>query len=85
MLRNFFIASNNSLSHIRKVEPYALKESQETLIDDDREFRIRLKVKITYDFIMEILSQSQNMKVIAPVHLKNKVIEIHREAIKMLK
>jgi len=66
-------------------DSFPLHESQETLIDDDNEFRIRLKVKITYDFIMEILSQSQNMKVIAPVHLKNKVIEIHREAIKMLK
>jgi len=66
-------------------DSFPLHESQETLIDDDHEFRIRLKVKITYDFIMEILSQSQNMKVIAPLHLKNKLIEIHREAIKMLK
>jgi len=36
------------------------------------------------DFIMELLAQSQNMKVIAPEHLKEKLIEIHREAINML-
>jgi len=59
-----------------------LHESQETLIDNDEEFRIHLKVKLTYDFIMELLSQSENMKVIAPEHLKNRLIDIHREAIK---
>ena len=63
---------------------YPLHESQETLIDNDKEFRIRLKVKLTYDFIMELLSQSENMNVIAPEHLKNRLIDIHKNAIKML-
>jgi predicted DNA-binding transcriptional regulator YafY len=63
---------------------FPLHGSQETIVDDDREFRIRLRVKITYDFIMELLSQSRNMKVIAPTHLKDKLIEIHRNAIEML-
>jgi predicted DNA-binding transcriptional regulator YafY len=65
-------------------ESFPLHESQETLIDDDKEFRIRLRVKLTYDFVMELLSQSQNMKVIAPLSLKNELIEIHRNAIKLL-
>ena len=65
-------------------ESFPLHESQETLIDDDREFRIRLRVKLTYDFIMELLSQSQNMKVLAPAHLRDELIEIHKNAIKML-
>ena len=62
-------------------EAFPLHESQETLIDNEHEFRIRLKVKLTYDFIMELLSQTQNMKVIAPVHLKNKLIDIYNNAI----
>ena len=66
-------------------ESFPLHESQETLIDNEHEFRIRLRVKLTYDFIMELLSQSDNMKVIAPLHLKDKLIDIHNEAIKMLK
>ena len=36
--------------------------SQETLVDDENEFRIRLKVKITHDFVSELLSQSDMMK-----------------------
>ena len=65
-------------------ESFPLHESQETLIDDETEFKIRLKVKLSYDFIMELLSQSQNMKVIAPVHLRDTLVEIHSEAINRL-
>ena len=65
-------------------ESFPLHESQETLVDDENEFRIRLKVKITHDFVSELLSQSDMMKVIAPAHLKNKLIDIHKEAIKLL-
>jgi predicted DNA-binding transcriptional regulator YafY len=65
-------------------ESFPLHESQETLIDNEHEFRIRLRVKLTYDFVMELLSQSQNMKVIAPTDLKNRLIDIHKEAVKML-
>ena len=65
-------------------ESFPLHESQETLIDNEHEFRIRLRVKLTHDFISELLSQSEMMKVIKPVHLKNKLIDIHKEAIKML-
>ena len=65
-------------------ESFPLHESQETLIDNEFEFKIRLKVKLTYDFIMELLSQSENMKVIAPEHLKQKLIDIHKRAVEML-
>jgi len=65
-------------------ESFPLHESQETIIDNERELRIRLKVKLTYDFIMELLSQSQNMRVIAPAHLRDALIEIHKRAIEML-
>ena len=65
-------------------ESFPLHESQETLIDNEFEFKIRLKVKLTYDFIMELLSQSENMKVIAPLHLKQKLVDIHKRAIEML-
>jgi len=65
-------------------ESFPLHESQETLIDNDKEFRIKLNVKITYDFIMELLSQSENMKVIAPIHLREALIDLHKKAIKLL-
>ena len=65
-------------------ESYPLHESQETLVDNENEFRIRLKVKITHDFVAELLSQSEMMRVIAPVHLRNRLIDIHKNAIKMM-
>ena len=62
-------------------EALPLHDSQETLIDNENEFRIKVAVKITHDFIMELLSQSENMKVIAPLHLKETLIKIHEKAI----
>lgn len=61
-----------------------LHESQVTLIDNDKEFRIKLNIKITLDFIMELLSQGQNVKVIAPKHLKETLINTHKMSIKRL-
>ena len=61
-------------------EAFPLHESQETLIDDGKEFRIRLKVKITYDFKQELLSQSDDLVVIAPEHLRKELCEIYRKA-----
>ena len=65
-------------------ESFPLHESQETLIDNEHEFRICLRVKLTYDFIMELLSQSQNMKVIAPASLRDILIDVHKKAIELL-
>ena len=62
-------------------EALPLHSSQKTLIDDDNEFRISLKVKITYDFVMELLSQTETMRVVAPVHLREKLVGIYKEAI----
>ena len=45
-------------------DAFPLHESQETLVDDGKEFRIRLRVKLTRDFIQELLSQSEDLVVI---------------------
>ena len=64
-------------------ESFPLHDSQETLIDNEHEFRIRLRIKLTYDFIMELLSQSEKMRVIAPAHLRDALIDIHKKAIEL--
>lgn len=61
-----------------------LHESQRTLIHDEKEFRIELMVKLTPDFIMELLSQSEGMSVIAPASLRDRLIEVHQQAIRLL-
>lgn len=63
---------------------FPLHESQRTIVENDREFRIGLRVRITYDFVMELLSQSQDMTVIAPQHLKDELAAIYRQAIRRM-
>ena len=65
-------------------EAFPLHESQETLVDDGKEFRIRLRLKITMDFVQELLSQSEDLEVIAPKHLRKQIRDICRKAAKRM-
>lgn len=58
-----------------------LHHSQKIMKDTKDEFIIRLRLKITPDFVMEIISRSWSLKVIAPLSLQEQVCEIHRSAL----
>ena len=60
-----------------------LHESQKILIDDDTELRIQLKLFITHDFVMELLSFGADMTVLKPKSLIDIVKKIHGDAIKL--
>lgn len=47
--------------------------TQKVLIDTEHELKIQLKLCITHDFIMELLSHGDNLKVISPQTLIDKV------------
>lgn len=51
------------------IKSLPLHDSQQILIDNDEELRIQLKLFITHDFFMELLSFGQNLKVIKPQRL----------------
>lgn len=51
------------------IKTLPLHESQQILIDNDEELRIKLTLFITHDFIMELLSNGENLKVIKPKSL----------------
>lgn len=51
------------------IKSLPLHESQELLVDTDEEIRIKLQVYPTYDFLQEILSHGDNVKVLAPPSL----------------
>ena len=51
------------------IKSLPLHESQEVLVDNENEIRIRLKIYLTHDFLMEILSHGENVKVIEPAGL----------------
>jgi predicted DNA-binding transcriptional regulator YafY len=59
-----------------------LHTSQEIIKDDGNEFTIRLHLKITLDFVMEILSRSWSLKVIQPASLRQQVCDIYTQALK---
>lgn len=61
-----------------------LHKSQRILIDNEEEVRIELTVKVTFDFIIELLTQSHGLKVIEPEWLREDLILVHRKAIDLL-
>ena len=65
------------------IKTLPLHETQEILIDNDVELKIKLKLCITFDFIMEILSYGENVKVITPESLIKEVKSAYSNAIKL--
>jgi predicted DNA-binding transcriptional regulator YafY len=57
-----------------------LHETQQVLADTQKELRIGLKLFITHDLVMEILSHGSEVKVLAPESLVKQVREAHRKA-----
>jgi proteasome accessory factor B len=60
----------------RYIKTLPLHPSQEILINNSRELRIKLRIKPTHDFIMEILSHGDKVKVIEPEGLREEVVGI---------
>lgn len=51
------------------IQSLPLHDSQKVLIDNEEELRIQLKLFITHDFFMELLSFGENVKVLKPQSL----------------
>ena len=58
-----------------------LHHSQTILADTHEEFRIRLNLKITNDFVMALLSRSKSLTVIKPESLRLRIKKIYEEAL----
>lgn len=59
-----------------------LHHSQRILCDTEEEFRITLRLRITNDFVMELLSRSRSLTVIRPLHLRERVRKVYEEALR---
>lgn len=55
--------------------------TQKTLVDNEKEYRIKLTINITYDFIFEILSRGCHVKVISPQSLIDDLKEHYKGAL----
>ena len=68
----------------RYCKAYPIHESQEVLIDNDKEFRIRLRLRITFAFRREILSRIDDVVVIAPARLRDEIKAVCSEALRRM-
>jgi len=63
------------------IKSLPLHDSQQILIDNEEELRIRLKLFITYDLVMELLSLGDKMKVLKPASLATQLRQIYKDAL----
>ena len=67
------------------IKSLPLHNSQQILIDNEDELQVKLNLCITFDFVMELLSFADNMKVIKPESLIKEIKEGHERALKLYK
>jgi predicted DNA-binding transcriptional regulator YafY len=63
------------------IKSFPLHSSQEIIADTEQETRIKLRLHITYDFVMELLSFGNRMRVISPKELKDEIWSIFNNAL----
>jgi predicted DNA-binding transcriptional regulator YafY len=64
------------------IKTLPLHHTQEILVDNDDELKIKLKLCLTHDFLMELLSFGDNLEVIEPKALVEQIKEVHKNAYK---
>jgi predicted DNA-binding transcriptional regulator YafY len=62
------------------IKTLPLHHTQQVLVDDKTETKIKLKLCVTHDFLMELLSFGNNMKVMEPKSLAIEIKEAHENA-----
>lgn len=62
------------------IKTLPLHETQQVLVDNDVEMKIKLKLHLTHDLVMELLSFGDNMKVIEPKSLADQIKQAHEKA-----
>ena len=63
------------------IKSFPLHESQQIIVDNENETRIKLILHTTSDFEMELLSQGDKVKIISPGRLRKRMREIYKDAL----
>jgi len=63
------------------IKSLPLHPSQEVIIDNNEEFRIRLRIHLTYDLRKELLSFGSNVRIIQPQQLADDIKHEHQRCI----
>ncbi|MBS1918671.1 MAG: WYL domain-containing protein [Bacteroidetes bacterium] len=62
------------------IKTLPLHDTQQVLVDNDEETKIKLRLCLTHDLVMELLSFGDNMKVIEPKSLADQIKQAHEKA-----
>jgi predicted DNA-binding transcriptional regulator YafY len=73
------LSFKSNVSNLAKMCP--LHESQEIIMDNEKEFSVRLNLKITCDFLTELLSFGEQVMVLRPEKLSQEIQRIYQEAL----
>lgn len=65
----------------RSLKSVPLHHSQQIIADNETEFRITLRLRITNDFVMALLARSSSLTVIKPLHLRERIRKVYEEAL----
>lgn len=65
----------------RFLKSVPLHHSQTIIVDNETEFRITLRLRITNDFVMALLARSSSLTVIKPLHLRERIRKVYEEAL----
>jgi predicted DNA-binding transcriptional regulator YafY len=63
------------------IKSLPLHHSQNVVKDNEKELRITLKMHITHDFIMELLSHGESVKVVKPISLARQLVLIYKNSL----
>jgi predicted DNA-binding transcriptional regulator YafY len=64
------------------IKSLPLHETQQIVIDNEEELQVKLKLCVTHDLVMELLSFGSNMKVLQPKSLIDEIKSVHQKAFK---
>ncbi len=64
------------------IKTLPLHETQQILVDNEKETRIKLKLCLTHDLLMELLSYGNKLKVLEPKSLADQIKKAHEKAYK---
>lgn len=63
------------------IKSFPLHETQKVIVDNKEELQIKLKLHITHDFIMELLSFGDTVKILKQESMKSEIIAIYQNAL----
>lgn len=63
------------------IKSFPFHESQQIIVENEKETRIKLFLHLTSDFEMELLAQGNKMRIISPDSLKERMREIYKTAL----